>query len=66
MRDYREKIIKGCIMDGAFPTLLPRQCDVVVRITSDKAGQILSLQAYNIMIQIPLESVRDIIKATDK
>lgn len=66
MRDYREKTIKGCIMDGASPVMIPRKCDVVVRMTSDKVGQSLSLQAFNIMIQIPLESVGDIIKVTEK
>ena len=66
MRDYREKKVKGCITDGASPVMIPRKCDVVVRMTSDKVGQSLSLQAFNIMIQIPLESVQDIIKVTDK
>ena len=63
-RDYREKTIKGCIFDGSKPLLLPKMCDVTVRMTSDKIGQSLSLQAFNVMIEIPLEQVRDIIKVS--
>lgn len=59
MRDYREKTIKGCIFDDHKPTLVPQRCDVTVRMTSDKLGQSLSLQAYNVMIEIPLESDLD-------
>ena len=65
-RDYREKTIKGCIFDGSKPIPLPKMCEVTVRMTSDKIGQSLSLQAFNVMIQIPLESVRDIIRVTEK
>lgn len=63
-RDYREKTIKGCIFDGSKPSLLPKMCDVTVRMTSDKIGQSLSLQAFNVMIEIPLEQVRDIIRVS--
>ncbi len=63
-RDYREKTIKGCIFDGSKPLLLPKMCDVTVRMTSDKIGQSLSLQAFNVMIEIPLEQVRDIIRVS--
>ena len=63
-RDYREKTIKGCIFDGSKPLLLPEMCDVTVRMTSDKIGQSLSLQAFNVMIEIPLEQVRDIIRVS--
>ena len=66
MRDYREKDIKGCIIDGSKPMIMPRKCDVTIRMTSDARGQSLSLQAFNIMIEIPLESVRDIIKVTER
>ena len=63
-RDYREKTIKGCIIDGSKPLPLPQMCDVTVRMTSDKIGQSLSLQAFNVMIEIPLEQVRDIIRVS--
>ena len=65
-RDYREKTIKGCIFDGSKPLLLPKMCDVTVRMTSDKIGQSLSLQAFNVMIEIPLEQVRDIIRVSEE
>ena len=60
-RDYREKTVKGLV----FANMM-KPCDVTVRMTSDKLGQSLSLQAYNVMIEIPLESVADIIKVTEK
>ena len=65
-RDYREKTVEGCIIDGSNPLMIPKKCDVVVRMTSDKRGQSLSLNAYNVMIEIPLESVRDIIKVSER
>lgn len=65
-REYREKTVKGCIADGSDPLPIPKLCDVTVRMTSDKLGQSLSLQAYNVMIQIPLESVREIIRVSEK
>ena len=65
-RDYREKDVIGCIVDENKPIPLPRKCNVVVRMTSDKVGQTLSFQAFNIMISIPLESVREIIKVSEK
>ena len=65
-RDYREKDVKGCIVDGSDLIPLPKKCDVTVRMTSDKVGQTLSLSAFNIMISIPLESVREIIKVSEK
>lgn len=61
-RDYREKTVKGMVATG----LIPKFCDVTVRMTSDKRGQSLSLQAYNLLIEIPLESVKGIIKVTEK
>ena len=64
-RDYREKIITGCIFDLSNPIPIPKKCNVDVRMTSDKIGQSLSLQAYNIMIEIPLESIKDIIQISD-
>ena len=66
MRDYREKKITGCIFDSKQVLPIPKKCDVVVRMTSDKVGQSLSLQAYNVMIEIPLEAVKDIIKVTER
>ena len=65
-RDYREKYVKGLIIDGSNLIPLPKKCDVTVRMTSDKVGQTLSLSAFNIMISIPLESVREIIKVSEK
>ena len=65
-RDYREKDVKGLIIDGSNLIPLPKKCDVTVRMTSDKVGQTLSLSAFNIMISIPLESVREIIKVSEK
>lgn len=64
MKDYREKTVKGMVADGGAP--IPTPCPVTVRMTSDKKGQSLSLQAYNVMILIPLESVRDIIRVSEK
>ena len=64
-RDYREKRVEGLIFDFNKPIPISRECIVGVRMTSDKIGQSLSLQAYNIMIEIPLESVRDIIRVAD-
>ena len=66
MKDYREKTVKGVVADGSAPIPIPKPCPVTVRMTSDKIGQSLSLQAYNVMIQIPLESVREIIQVTPK
>lgn len=65
-RDYREKDVKGLIIDESNLIPLPKKCDVTVRMTSDKVGQTLSLSAFNIMISIPLESVREIIKVSEK
>lgn len=62
-RDYREKKIMGMltIAEGMQMGMVP----VTVRMTSDSKGQTLSLSAYEeIMISIPLESVRDIIQVT--
>lgn len=61
-RDYREKTVKGMVATG----IIPKFCNVTVRMTSDKRGQSLSLQAYNVLIEIPLESVKDIIKVTER
>lgn len=65
MRDYREKDVDGLITD-VTECGLPKKCNVTVRMTSDRIGQSLSLSAYNIMIQIPLEQVRDIIKVSER
>ena len=65
MRDYREKDVDGLITD-ITQFVIPKKCNVTVRMTSDKIGQSLSLSAYNIMIQIPLEQVRDIIKVSER
>ena len=63
MRDYREKTVKGVIFGGGIK--LPTSCKVTVRMTSDARGQSLSFQAFSLMISIPLESVKDIIKVTE-
>lgn len=64
-RDYREKEVEGVIGD-IRAMLSPKQCKVTVRMTSDKNGKSLSLQAYNILIEIPLESVADIITLAER
>lgn len=64
MRDYREKDVKGLLIDAK--NMKPNPCTVTVRMTSDRIGQTLSLSAYNIMISIPLESVREIIRVTER
>ena len=63
-RDYREKTVKGLIFDATKP--MPMKCNVTVRMTSDRIGQSLSLQAFNVMLEIPLESVAEIIKVSGK
>ena len=64
-KDYREKTIQGCIIDGSKPISLPKRCDVTVRMTADKTGKSLSLQAFNVMVMIPLEKVTDIIRVAE-
>ena len=69
MRDYREKTVDGCIFDITKPLpmrYIPQKCDVTIRMTSDKRGQSMSLQAFNVLIEIPLETVKDIIKVAEK
>lgn len=61
-RDYREKDVNGLITDGHHI----RPCNVTVRMTSDKHGQSLSLTALGVQINIPLESVADIIRVVEK
>lgn len=63
-RDYREKVVKGVI--GDVRTMKINPCNVTVRMTSDKRGQSLSLSAFNIMVEIPLESVTEIIKVSER
>ncbi len=65
MRDYREKVVQGMIGDIS-KSVIPNPCKVTVRMTSDKRGQSLSLSAYNILIEIPLEQVQDIIKVSER
>lgn len=65
MRDYREKVVQGMIGDIS-KSVIPNPCKVTVRMTSDKRGQSLSLSAYNIMIEIPLEQVKDIIRVSER
>ena len=61
-RDCREKDVKGMITDGHRFTMT----NVVVRMTSDIRGKSLSLNAGNILIEIPLEEVEDIIVLAEK
>lgn len=63
MRDYREKEVNG-IFFPSYDRFIPTS--VIIRATSDKHGQSLSLNACGMMIQIPLESVKDIIILTPK
>ena len=65
-KEYREKTIQGIIIDENKPMPVPKRCDVTVRMMSDKIGKSLSLQAYNIMIMIPLEKVTDIIRVAER
>ena len=68
MRDYREKLVNGWLTDGKHFGEIP----VRVRMTNDDKGQSLSLTTemnprdLGIQIGIPLESVKEIIKITDK
>ena len=64
MRDYREKTIVGMIGNIRTGDMLSRE--VTVRMTSDKIGQSLSLQCANVLIEIPLEPVKNIIKVSDR
>lgn len=68
MRDYRQKEVDGMICiakdPNGFP--VPMKARVTVRMTSDKIGQSLSFAAGNIMISIPLESVRNIVRVTER
>lgn len=64
--DRRSKTVKGCYFDDGWKFPVPLKCDVTVRMTADGHGQTLSLQAHNIMIAIPLESVSDIITLTER
>lgn len=63
-RDYREKVVDGFIAD--VRDTIPNMCNVTIRMTSDKRGQTVSLQAANIIVGIPLEQVTDIIKVVKK
>ena len=68
MRDYREKTVEGMFTDIRHPLSLMNPCKakVTVRMTSDKIGKSLSLSCGSYMISIPLESVEDIIKVSEK
>ena len=64
-RDYREKDVMGFIGDIS-KTIFPKPCRITVRMTSDKTGQTLSLAGANVLIGIPLEEVKEIIKVVEK
>ena len=66
MRDYREKTVDGYVFNGTDVHPVMSFRPVTVRMTSDERGQTLSIQAENVMIGLPLEAVRDIIKVADK
>lgn len=67
MRDYREKQVEGMVAiwnARRVPTF--RKLPVTVRMTADKVGKSISLQAGNVMIEIPLEQVQEIITLTER
>lgn len=59
-RDYREKTVNGIYFNAIGMTFTK----VTVRMTNDKKGASLSLNANGHMIEIPLEAVKDIIQIT--
>lgn len=63
-KDYREKTVRGMIAD--ITVMKPMFKDVTVRMTSDRHGQSLSMACANVIIEIPLEAVRDIIRVAKK
>lgn len=66
-RDYREKQVEGMVAiwnARRIPTF--RKMPVMIRMTNDKVGKSLSLQAGNVMIEIPLEQVTEIITLTER
>ena len=65
MRDYREKDVMGFIGDTS-KSVFPKPFEITVRMTSDESGQTLSLAGANIVIGIPLEEVKDIVKVVNK
>lgn len=66
-RNYREKDVDGmCVVWNARNIATARKMPVTVRMTKDKVGASLSLQAGNVMINIPLEQVTEIITLTER
>lgn len=66
-RDYREKQVEGMVAiwnARRIPTF--RKMPVMIRMTNDKIGASLSMQAGNVMIEIPLEKVQEIITLTER
>lgn len=66
-RDYREKQVEGMVAiwnARRIPTF--RMMPVTVRMTNDKVGKSLSLQAGNVLIEIPIEQVTEIITLTER
>ena len=67
MRDYREKQVEGMVaIWNARRVRTLRKIPVTVRMTSDKIGKSLSMQAGNVMIEIPLEQVKEIITLAER
>jgi len=66
MREYKEKKVKGWVTDGKNM----RMAAIDVRSTKDDRGESLSLSieqdGFLIQLGIPMESVRDIIRLTNK
>ena len=65
MKDFRMKTVRGFVGD-ATKSVIPKPCQATVRLTSDKKGQTLSIQAYNVIIGIPLEEVSEIIRISER
>ena len=62
MKNY--KVIDGFIGDMS-KSIIPNKCKVTVRLSDDRLGQTLSLSAYNVLIGIPLEPIKDIVVVAD-
>ena len=67
MKDYREKQVEGMVtIWNARRITTVQKMPVTVRMTNDKVGKSLSLQARNLMIEIPLEQVQEIITLAER
>lgn len=67
MKEYREKDVQGFVnIINPRRIITSRKETITVRMTQDKNGASLSLQARNIMFLIPLEEVKDIISISER